>query len=147
MFRIIPFEPSYRDDMFFCLLTAKNHLGRIPKINEDLFDIQHFYFDNADMFWIALNSQNRVIGMCGTQTVSDSDMWLKRLFIMPSLKRNGIASQLLLLAENFARSKQISTIHTRFANDFIEAPLFYSSKGFIESDFSDNLHYFIKFLS
>ena len=33
------FEPKYRDDLIFMILEAKNSLGRIPGLNEDLLDI------------------------------------------------------------------------------------------------------------
>ena len=45
--RIIPFEEKYRDDMIFMVLEAKNALGRVPRLNEDLLDIQKNYLDNG----------------------------------------------------------------------------------------------------
>ena len=147
MAKIIPFESAYRDDMIFCLLTAKNRLGRIPRINEDLLDIQKSYFDKGDMFWVALDDTGRVIGMVGTDTVSPLDIWLKRLYIMPSMKRNGIAKALLCHAERFSLSKGASYLHTRFNDAYTEAPLFYSACGFSEVGRSDGLRHFIKSLS
>ena len=144
MFKIIPFQQEYRDDTIFCLLLAKDAVGRLPEITEDFLDIQGRYFDKGDMFWIALDNDNRVIGMIGTDTTSESDMWLRRLFIKPSLKRKGLGSALLSLAENYAQSKGITTIHTRFYDDFTEAARFYPSKGFIEDGKSDGLRHFIK---
>lgn len=47
------YEDRYRDDMIFMVLQAKDALGRIPSINEDLLDIKKNYFDRGDMFWIA----------------------------------------------------------------------------------------------
>ena len=130
--------------MFFCYLSAKDALGAIPRLREDLLDIQTYYFDKNDMFWIAVNDDNRVIGMIGTDTVSETDMWLKRLFIKPEMKRNGVAGSLLAVVEEYANSKGILSIHTRFADNYIEAFRFYSSKGFIESDRSDGLRHLIK---
>lgn len=43
--KIIKFEEKYRDDMIYMVLSAKNALGRIPKLNEDLLDIQANYFN------------------------------------------------------------------------------------------------------
>ena len=60
--RIIPFEPQYRDDMIFMILEAKNALGRVPGLNSDLLDIGKNYIDKGDMFWLALDENNRVIG-------------------------------------------------------------------------------------
>lgn len=37
--KIIKFEPKYRDDLIFMTLEAKNALGRVPGLNENLLDI------------------------------------------------------------------------------------------------------------
>ena len=42
--KIIQFEPRYRDDLIFMILEAKNALGRVPGLNEDLLDIEKHYF-------------------------------------------------------------------------------------------------------
>jgi len=98
------------------------------------------------MFWLAVDSNNRVIGMVGTKTESNTDMWLKRLFIEPSLKSKGIGSALLTTAESYAKSKGILRLHTQFSYDFIEAALFYPSKGFIDGTKDSSLRHMIKFL-
>ena len=73
---IKPYEDKYRDDLIFMILQAKDALGRIPTINEDLFDIKKNYFDCGDMFWIAINEDDRVIGCVGyskTEKPSEAD--------------------------------------------------------------------------
>lgn len=42
------YEDRYRNDMIFMVLQAKDALGRIPSINEDLLDIKKNYFDRGD---------------------------------------------------------------------------------------------------
>ena len=63
--KIIPYEDKYRDDMIFMVLSAKDALGRKPTINEDLLDLKKNYLDKGDMFWIALDDSDRVIGCIG----------------------------------------------------------------------------------
>ena len=58
--KIIKYEDKYRDDMIFMILEAKNALGRVPGLNEDLLDIKRNYLDAGDMFWLAINEQDRV---------------------------------------------------------------------------------------
>ena len=41
--KIIPYQDKYRDDLIFIILEAKNALGRVPGLNEDLLDIQKNY--------------------------------------------------------------------------------------------------------
>jgi len=144
LYEIIPYKREYRDDLLFCLLSAKDALGKVPTINEDLLDIQRNYIDNNDMFWIAVDGNKRVVGMLGTKTDSPTDLWLKRFYIKPELKCMGIGSALLSKAEKFAKQRGIETIHTRFSDDYVEAAVFYPSKGFIEHDKSDGLTHLIK---
>ena len=146
MITIIPFREKYRDDMLFCLLSAKDALGRRPSINEDLLDIQGNYFAKGDMFWLAVDESNRVVGMLGVHAVSPADMWLKRLYVKPSQKRMGIGSLLLKQAEAFAESKSVQRIHTRFSDDYEEAAMFYPAKGFVDCGRSEGLRHLVKIL-
>ena len=144
--KIIRYQEKYRDDMLFCLLLAKDAIGRRPSINVDLFDIEGEYFANGDMFWLAVDDEERVLGMLGVHIVSQEDMWLKRFYIKPMQKRMGIGSRLLLQAKEFAISKGIQNIHTRFSDDYEEAAAFYSAKGFIVSGRSEGLNHLVKAL-
>lgn len=45
--KIIKYEEKYRDDMIFMILEAKNTLGRVPGLNEDLLDIQKNYLKHG----------------------------------------------------------------------------------------------------
>lgn len=126
------FKEKYRDDMIFMILEAKNALGRIPRLNEDLLDVVGNYIKTGNMFWIAVDDNDRVIGSIGTKIVSQKEMWLKRLYVKSAMKRQGIGKKLYKKAEEFAIHKGINTIYTRFSSDYIEAQKFYSSIGFME---------------
>ena len=41
--KIIPYQDKYRDDLIFMILEAKNALGKVPGLNEDLLDIKKNY--------------------------------------------------------------------------------------------------------
>lgn len=129
---IIQYDSKYRDDMIFMVLEAKNALGRIPRLNEDLLDIDTYYFSNGDMFWLAIDENNRVIGCIGIKNTGKNEIWLKRLYVKASLKRNGIGGKLLEVAETYAVSKGITDMYTRFSKDYIEAQNFYPKNGFSE---------------
>jgi GNAT superfamily N-acetyltransferase len=129
---IIKYNNKYRDDMIFMVLEAKNTLGRIPRLNEDLLDIDTNYFLSGDMFWLAVDENDRVIGCIGTKTTGKHEIWLKRLYVKASLKRNGIGGQLLKTVEAYASSKNITDVYTRFSKDYVEAQNFYPKNGFTE---------------
>ena len=143
---IIPFQDKHRDDMLFCLLSAKDAIGGRLSINEDLFDIKENYLAKGDSFWLAIDETDRVVGMLGVHVVSSTDMWLKRLYVKPSQKRKGIGSALLAKAEEFAESRGVRVVHTRFSNDYKEAAEFYPSKGFVFYEEIEELNHLVKIL-
>ena len=132
--RIIPFQPQYRDDMIFMVLEAKNALGRIPHLNEDLLDIDCSYYQKGDMFWIALDEEDRVIGCIGYHIIAPNTAKLQRLYVKYSLKRRGIGTKLLNTAEYDLRLKGIQKIAVHLGDsDYWESRLFYPAHGYQES--------------
>ena len=79
--KIISFEEKYRDDMIFMVLSAKNALGRVPRLNEEFLDIKKYYFDKGHPFWIALDEFDRVIGCIGTKNDDEDNLFKKRVGI------------------------------------------------------------------
>ena len=136
--RIIKYEKKYRDDLIFMILEAKNALGRVPGLNEDLLDIEGFYFNKGDMFWIALDDNDRVIGSVGCNLLPDDEAVLHRLYIKYNLKRQGLGTKLLDTAENFAREndRKVVKVHLGEKVTYFESRLFYPKHGyeFIDDD-------------
>lgn len=84
--KIISYEDKYRDDMIFMVLEAKDALGRVPTLNEDLLDISKCYLEKGDLFWVALDEQDRVIGCVGYNAIPDTaEVMLHRLYVKASL--------------------------------------------------------------
>ncbi len=140
------FESKYRDDMIFMVLEAKNALGRVPGLNEDLLDIQKNYFDNGDMFWIAVDDNDRVIGSVGYSSIENtSEVWLHRLFVKPSMKHKGIGTQLLRTAEKHARANGKTAVLVHLGQpkeQWFESYKFYPKNGYHE--YKDNISYLMK---
>lgn len=133
--KIITFEESYRDDLIFMILEAKNALGRVPGLNEDLLDIQSNYFDIGGVFWIAVNEDNRVIGSIGFKPIENSkEVWLHRLFVKYNLKHSGIGTKLLEQAERYLKEndKKIVRVHLGSGEEWFEAHKFYPKNGYVE---------------
>lgn len=132
---IIPFKEGYRDDLIFMILEAKNALGRVPGLNEDLLDIKKYYFDIGDMFWIAVNDENRVVGSVGYNSTENADeAVLHRLFVKYNMKRQGIGTSLLKTAEEHLKAigKKAVIVHLGNKSDFYESWEFYPKHGYVE---------------
>jgi len=132
--KIIKFENKYRDDLIFMILEAKNALGRIPGLNEDLLDIQKNYFDKGDMFWIAVDENDRVIGSVGFNADDMNGTTLHRLFVKYHLKRQGIGTKLLRTAEKYIKQicREIVYINLGQGDEWFESRNFYTKHGYVE---------------
>lgn len=132
--RIIEFEDEYRDDMIFMVLEAKNALGRIPRLNEDLLDIRQNYIDKGDMFWLALDENDRVIGCVGYNSIpGTTEVTLHRLYVKTNLKRQGVGSALLDTVESYLRERGKTTAHVHLGGkEYYESHRFYPKHGYVE---------------
>ena len=133
---IKPYEETYRDDLIFMVLQAKDALGRKPTINPDLLDIQGNYFARGDMFWIAVNEEDRVIGCIGYSRTDDPrEAFLHRLYVKASEKHKGIGTRLLQTAETEMRKQGIavSLVHMGSPREqWFESYAFYPKHGYRE---------------
>ena len=137
---IIPYSREYRDDMIFMILEAKDALGRIPRINDDLLDIEGRYLDRGDGFWLALEERGgvmRVIGSVGYNRIPGTDeAYLHRLYVKPGLHRQGIGSALLRTAEEAMRERGIRLCRVHLGAPrslYYESYAFYPKHGYRES--------------
>ena len=130
------YEDRYRDDMIFMVLQAKDALGRLPRINEDLLDIKKNYFDRGDMFWVAIDDNGRVIGCGGYSRIEGtSEAFIHRLYVKASEKRKGIGSALLETIEEGMRYNGISVARVHLGappEQWFESYSFYPKHGYSE---------------
>lgn len=130
------YEEKYRDDLIFMVLSAKDALGRKPTINPDLLDIKANYFDKGTAFWIAIDAEDRVIGCIGySLTDRSTEAFLHRLYIKPTMKRKGLGSELLSVAENEMRRNGITTVLVHLGEpkeQWFESYRFYPKHGYEE---------------
>ena len=133
---IKPYEDQYRDDLIFMVLQAKDALGRKPSINPDLLDIKANYFDRGDMFWVAIDEEDRVVGCVGYSGTADtSEAFIHRLYVKACEKHKGIGTALLQTAENEMRKRGISVslVHLGEPKEqWIESYSFYPKHGYCE---------------
>ena len=128
--KIIMFEEKYRDDMIYMVLSAKNALGRVPRLNEDLLDIKANYFDKGHPFWIAIDEFDRVIGCIGTKQNENNNLFLSHLYVKYDFKRHGIGGKLLKLAEDSAKERGYKEVHVHLGREYLESHLFYPKHGY-----------------
>ena len=134
--RIIPYEEQYRDDMIFMVLSAKDALGRIPRLNEDLLDVKKHYLQAGTGFWLALDENGRVVGCVGYSLEAEPGVArLHRLYVKPALKRRGVGSALLETAEAAMKARGIREARVHLGEPrehWFESYAFYPKHGYRE---------------
>ena len=133
-YTIIPYDKKYRDDMIFMVLEAKDALGRVPGLNEDLLDIHKNYIDSGDMFWLAIDEHDRVIGCIGYNSIpGTTEVRLHRLYIKAARKRQGIGTRLLHTVELHLREQGKTAAHVHLGGkEYFESRSFYPKHGYRE---------------
>lgn len=131
---IIPYEDRYRDDMIFMILEAKNALGCVPHLNDDLLDVKKNYPDAGGMFWLAVED-GRVVGSVGYQSIPGTDeARLHRFFVKYDRKREGIGSALLRTAEEHIHAAGFRSVSVHLGGDpevWFESYAFYPKHGYV----------------
>lgn len=133
--KIIDYEEKYRDDMIFMVLEAKNALGRKPRLNEDLLDIDENYTNKGGRFILCIDDSDRVIGCVGySLTDVHSEACLHRLYVKYSMKRKGIGSALLKRIEEIMTENGIDTVRIHLGDPeiYYESYSFYPKYGYTE---------------
>ena len=131
---IIPYDEKYRDDMIFMVLEAKDALGRVPRLNDDLLNVQKNYIDSGDMFWLAIDEHVRVIGCIGYNSIpGTTEVKLHRLYIKAARKRQGIGTRLLHTVELHLRDQGKTAAHVHLGGkEYFESRSFYPKHGYVE---------------
>jgi len=78
-------------------------------LSEEIDRISDYYSDRNGGFWVAVRS-DKVIGFFGLERVSGEAMELRRMYVDPSARRQGIARRMLQFAENQARCRKASRL-------------------------------------
>ena len=132
-YKIISYDEKYRDDMIFMVLEAKDALDRVPRLNEDLLNVQKNYIDTGDMFWLAIDEHDRVIGCIGYNSIpGTTEVKLHRLYIKAARKRQGIGTRLLHTVERHLREHGKTAVHVHLGGkEYFESRSFYPKHGYI----------------
>ena len=134
--KIIQYDEAYRDDMVFTVLLAKDALGRKPTINPDLLTINESYIKQGDMFWLAIDENDRVIWCVGYKSLPDTtEVFLHRLYVKPDMKRRGIGTALLHHAEAHIKEQGKTAIRIHLGaprEQWFESYCFYPKNGYRE---------------
>jgi GNAT superfamily N-acetyltransferase len=78
-------------------------------LTEEIDRIPSYYGERDGGFWVAVKG-DKVVGTFGLERASDDAMELRRMYVDPLARRQGIARQMLQLAEEECRRRNVSRL-------------------------------------
>lgn len=76
----------------YIVLSVEDEIGRIPA----------YYFDRGGNFWVATEEQT-LVAMCGVERINSVTAELRRMYVIPPVRGQGIARALLATLEEWCR--------------------------------------------
>jgi GNAT superfamily N-acetyltransferase len=98
-------------------------------LSEEINRIPAYYGERDGGFWVALRG-DKVVGTFGLERASDTAMELRRMYVDPSARRQGIARQMLEFAEGECRRRKIARLELSTAEIQSAAIALYESSGY-----------------
>ncbi len=129
-------------------------LGYVPEYHYDIVDLEKTYIlPKRNSFFIALNPKNEIIGTIGIRGYDknfeifkdkytiDGTASLWRTYIDKEYKRHKIGTNLVSIAEEFAKDKHYNEIYLHTQKDVIEGYHFWSSLDYKKTvENGDTIH-------
>lgn len=98
-------------------------------LTEEIDRISAYYGERDGGFWVAVIGDN-VLGTFGLERASDEAMELRRMYVDPSARRQGIARQMLQFAEDECRHRRIKRLELSTAEIQQAALALYRNAGY-----------------
>jgi GNAT superfamily N-acetyltransferase len=96
---------------------------------EEIDRIPAYYSEHAGSFWVAVKD-DKMVGMFGLEGTLDEAMELRRMYVDPSARRQGIARQMLQSAEDECRRRGISRLVLSTSEIQVAALALYREAGY-----------------
>jgi len=133
-FRLRPANNDDRDAVESLIFTVLTEYGLAPDpdgTDLDLHNIERFYHNAGGAFDVLVTSTDEVIGTLGLLRVSTSVCELRKMYLAPSARGQGLGRRLLEHAISKASILGFSTIVLETASVLREAVSLYERYGFL----------------
>jgi GNAT superfamily N-acetyltransferase len=113
--------PALRD-------TFESYIRR--SLTEEIDRIVAYYGERDGGFWVA-SKANKIAGMFGLERVAPDAMELRRMYVDPSVRRSGVARQMLRYAEAECRRRGIPRLELSTSELQSAALALYRGEGYV----------------
>jgi putative acetyltransferase len=132
---ITPYTEEHKEQITEMILGIQQGEFGVPITladQPDLSEISQFYQKNHGNFWVALNTQNKVIGSIGLIDIGDNAGAIRKMFVRKEYrgKEIGVAQKLLDALLEWAITHQINTLYLGTIERLQAAIRFYEKNDF-----------------
>jgi putative acetyltransferase len=100
----------------------------------DLADLPGSYLDRGGAFWVLVDGPGTIVGTCGLFPVGEGVFELRKMYLVPAIRRRGLGQRLLDEALGWARRAGGRQIVLDTAEQMKRAIEFYERNGFLRDD-------------
>lgn len=111
--------------------SLNNDKVNLQKFDIDLTDLEKNYFQDNGHFWIVKNEESRVIASLGLKNYKNNTAELKRIAVSPEYQRQGIATELLATAIEYAKKINCKKVFLWTDIRYKISHIFYEKSGFV----------------
>jgi len=100
----------------------------------DLFDLDGAYLKAGGAFWVVEDDRGEVVATCGLKPMANGSVELRKMYLMPHVRGQGLGKKLLKTAIAKARALGFKRVELETASQLREAIALYESFGFVPRD-------------
>jgi ribosomal protein S18 acetylase RimI-like enzyme len=120
-------------ELHYSGLNESGSLSADKSLDEDLFNIEYFYDGKNNKLLLALNEDDKIVGMGAIKKISGTTCEIKRMRVASHSRRQGIAQKILnYLIEYAGSSLGARTLTLDTSVNQIAAQRLYEKNGFIK---------------
>ena len=126
------FSPDHQVSILELILSIQQKefgMSITAQDQPDLLDIPGFYLTGKGQFWVA-QVGGRVVGTIALKDIGDNQVALRKMFVAPEFRGQGVAEALLARALDWCREKGVDRIFLGTTDQFVAAHGFYEKQGF-----------------
>jgi putative acetyltransferase len=97
----------------------------------DLFDLDGAYLKAGGAFWVVEDDRGEVVATCGLKPMANGSVELRKMYLMPHVRGQGLGKKLLRTAIAKARALGFKRMELETASQLREAIALYESFGFV----------------
>lgn len=126
-----PADAALAREVVFPILESYALTPEPEGSDADLFDLDGAYLKAGGAFWVVEDDRGEIVATCGLKPLPNGSVELRKMYLMPHVRGQGLGRKLLKTAIAKARALGFRRIELETASVLREAIALYESAGFV----------------